>query len=66
MKGKEVKKTLIDKGLSASDLARITGFSNGHIYGVINGRYKSKRARMAIAEALGKNFSELWGSGTES
>jgi lambda repressor-like predicted transcriptional regulator len=57
---KAVKKTLIDKGLSIADLARMTGFTRGHLSGVINGRYKSERAQKVIALALGKEFSELW------
>ncbi|MGD0397605.1 MAG: helix-turn-helix transcriptional regulator [Syntrophobacteraceae bacterium] len=64
--GKEVKKILIDKGLSIADLARITGFTRGHLSGVINGRYKSERAQKVIALALRKDFSELWAPEQES
>lgn len=58
--GKAVKKILIDKELSIADLARMTGFTRGHLSGVINGRYESERAKKIIALALGKEFSELW------
>ncbi len=63
--GNEVKKILIDEGLSIADLARKTGFTRGHLSGVINGRYKSKRAQKVIALALRKEFSELWPSEQE-
>jgi transcriptional regulator with XRE-family HTH domain len=57
----KVKKVLIDKELSIADLARLTGFTRGHLSGVINGRYKSERAKKIIALALGKDYRELWG-----
>jgi len=66
MGGKEVKKALIDRDISAADLAEMTGFSRGHLYGVINGRYKSLRAKKIIALALGKDYRELWGLERES
>jgi lambda repressor-like predicted transcriptional regulator len=61
MGAKAVKKVLIDKGWTTSELAEKTGFSRGHLYGVLSGRYKSERAKKIIALALGKEFGELWG-----
>lgn len=66
MGAKAVKKVLIDKGQTISELAEMTGFSRGHLYGVLSGRYKSERAKKIIALALGKDFGELWGLEQES
>lgn len=65
MGAKTVRKVLIDKGQTISELAEMTGFSRGHLYGVLSGRYKSERAKKIIALALGKEFEELWGSEQE-
>ena len=57
---KEVKKTMIDQGITVKQLAKITGYTHGHIGNVINGRLESKRAKKVIALALNKDFYMLW------
>ena len=60
MIAKEVKKAMIDEELSVRKLAEKTGFTTGHISGVINGRYRSRRARISISLVLGRNLGDLW------
>jgi len=60
MIAKEVKKLMIDRDLHIRDLAEKTGFTPGHISGVINGRYASRRARISIALVLGRDVRDLW------
>lgn len=60
MIAKNVKKVLIDKELSVTKLAEITGYTRGHICNVINGHIDSPRAKKMIALALNREFGELW------
>ncbi len=57
---REVKKTLIDQGLTIEDLSKMTGYSRGHLSGVINGRHKSTKVMKVIALALKKSPADLW------
>ncbi len=57
---KVIKKLLIDRDMSITDLARITGYGRTHLSAVIHGRLDSRRAKRAIALALGVEFSSLW------
>lgn len=57
---KAVKRALIEADLTISRLAEMTGFSRGHLYGVVSGRHKSMRARKIVALALKRDFEELW------
>ena len=59
--GIKVKKALLDQGITITRLARMTGFTRGHLSGVINGRYESIRAKKVIALALGVSYEDLWG-----
>jgi len=53
MIAKKVKKLMIDRGLTITALAEITGYSRSHISNVINGRVgSSTRIKKAIALAL--------------
>jgi len=61
MKFTNVKKALLDQGLTQTELAVKTGYSKGHVNGVVNGRFKSQRAQKLIALTLGRPFEELWG-----
>lgn len=58
---KKVKKAMIDQELNITQMARITGYTRGHLSNVINGHFESPKARKAISEALGRNYAELWG-----
>jgi len=56
----EVKKAMLDRGISLKRLAEITGYSKFHLCGVINGRIESERAKKVISLALNRKFNELW------
>lgn len=58
---KTVKKAMIDEDLDIVKIAEITGYSRVHLSNVINGHFEAPKARKAIAEALGRDFDELWG-----
>lgn len=58
---KAVKKVLIDSGWGVADLARHIGMSREHVSRVINGRYESNRVKKRIAEALAKDYEDIWG-----
>lgn len=57
---KDVKKLLIDKDMTIKDLVQKTGYTRGHLSGVIHGRLDSPKAQRAIAAALGVEFEGLW------
>ena len=61
MNRKLFKKSLIDRDLKQAEFAREIGYSPEHLSGVINGRFKSKRARKVIAFGLGVRYVDLWG-----
>jgi DNA-binding Xre family transcriptional regulator len=60
MIAKKVKKTMIDRDITVTNLAKITGYTRGHLSNVINGRIDSIKVKKVIALALDKKFSELW------
>jgi lambda repressor-like predicted transcriptional regulator len=62
MQNNEVKKCLIDKGMTLTDLAKKIGYSRVHVSNVIHGHWQSQNVRTAIARALGKSFHDLWGN----
>jgi len=57
---KNIKKTMIDQDLNVTKLAKITGYTRGHLSNVINGHFDSIRAKKSISLALRKDFDELW------
>ena len=57
---KRVKKLIIEKSLTVSELSRRTGYSISYISMVINGRRKNREVRDAIARALEHSPQELW------
>jgi len=57
---KRVKKLIIEKSLTVSELSKRTGYSISYISMVINGRRKNGDVRDAIARALERNPQELW------
>jgi DNA-binding Xre family transcriptional regulator len=63
---KKIKKTLIDDGLSVTELAKIIGYTREHLSGVISGRIKSRRAERLISTALKRKDGELCSSGNSS
>ncbi len=70
----EVRKRLLDKGLTVAQMARILGEKPSYVYDVLKGRRakkiqtKVKRGRgekaaaikTRVASFLGVNFEELW------
>ena len=57
---KDIKKLLIDKDMTVSDLARRIKKSRVWTSYVINGHMKSPETRKAIAHALGVEVHDLW------
>lgn len=57
---KVIKKTLIDKDLSITEVARKISRSRTWTSLVINGHEKSEDARKAISKALGVPYNDLW------
>ena len=57
---KRVKKLIIEKSLTVSELSKRTGYSISYISMVINGRRKNREVRDAIARALEQTSQELW------
>lgn len=54
--GKEVKKTLIDKNMSISELAELIGYSKTYTISVINGKIVgASKIEAKINEVLGLN-----------
>ena len=50
---KTVKKALVDRGLSVSQLAKGIGSSRPHVSAVINGRLHSPKTQAHVSEYLG-------------
>ena len=50
---KEVRKTLIDKGMSMSDLASELGVSASYVYDILSGRRDATDTRQKIVDFLG-------------
>jgi DNA-binding Xre family transcriptional regulator len=57
---KEVKKSMIDKGLSLTKLSDVTGYSRCHLSNVINGKVESVKAQKVISLALNKEYNEIF------
>jgi predicted transcriptional regulator len=57
---KRVKKLIIEKSLTVSELSKRTGYSISYVSMVINGRRKNREVRDAIARALERSSQELW------
>ena len=57
---KRVKKLIIEKSLTVSELSKRTGYSISYISMIINGRRKNGEVRDAIARALERSPQELW------
>lgn len=57
---KRVKKLIIEKSLTVSELSKRTGYSISYVSMVINGRRKNPDVREAIARALERPTQELW------
>ena len=50
---KEVRKTLIDRGMSMSDLASELGVSASYVYDILSGRRDATDTRQKIVDFLG-------------
>jgi lambda repressor-like predicted transcriptional regulator len=59
-RAKKIKKLLIDKGMTMAELAYESGYSRVHTSYVVNGHFKSKKAREAIARVLDVKPHEIW------
>lgn len=60
MIAKNVKKALIDQGLSVTKLAETTGYTRGHLSNVINGHIDSRRVKKMVALTLNIPEAHLW------
>ena len=60
MDGKEIKKLLIDRGLSQKELALRIGIKLPYLNAVINGHRKTTWIQEAIARELKVNFEHLF------
>jgi transcriptional regulator with XRE-family HTH domain len=56
----EIKILLLRAGVSQSAIARKLHVTVGFVNQIITGRRHTKRVRMAIAEAVGKQVEDLW------
>lgn len=54
--GKEVAKTLIDKGWENRDLAEALGVSDAYITDILQGKRKATKKKKEMAEILGLNI----------
>jgi len=59
MINKEIKKTLIDKDMTITDLAKETGYTRAHMSKIINEHIKSPKAEKLIAFVLGTSQAML-------
>jgi len=57
---KTIKKIMIDRDLTLSMLAKMTGVTPVHLCAVINGRMISYPLREKIAFALNVSYESLW------
>ena len=55
----EIKKALIDAGVTQAEIAREKKVSNVHVHRVIHGG-QSDRIRRAIAAKIGRDVKEVW------
>ncbi|HND34079.1 MAG TPA: helix-turn-helix transcriptional regulator [Myxococcota bacterium] len=58
---KNIRKLLIDAGVTQVDLAERIGVTKQMVGMTIHGATKSPRVRQGIARELGKTYSEVWG-----
>jgi lambda repressor-like predicted transcriptional regulator len=56
-----IKLAMKQKGTSGRQIALKNGISAAMVTSTIQGRYASPRVRRLIAEAIGMEYSELWG-----
>ena len=54
---------LLEKDISAAEIARQAGVSRSAITYAMNGKIKSKKLRTAIARAIGAEIEDLWPNG---
>jgi len=57
---KEIKKMMVDMDISLKTLAERAGYSRVHVSNIVHGRWKSPKARQAIAGALGVDPQTIW------
>lgn len=57
---KELKKALIDEGLTASEFASRIGISEAYFSLIINGHKNGYPIREKIAKALNASYEALW------
>lgn len=58
---KRVLKAMIDADVSQAEIARQLGITPPAVCSAIHGRTRSQRIRRAIADAVNKPYSWLWG-----
>lgn len=57
----QVKAKMVLKKISQTHIAEKLGVTPGTVSAVVNGKRKSKRVQVAIAEELGVKYETLWG-----
>jgi DNA-binding Xre family transcriptional regulator len=62
MPHKELKKTLIDQGMTIKDLAQEAGYTRVHMSNIVNGHIQSIRAEKLISFILGRPRDTLFKS----
>ncbi len=57
---KKIRMILLEKDISAAEIARRAGVSRSAITQTMKGIVKSKKLRTAIADAIGVKIEDLW------
>ena len=60
---KKIRMILLEKEISAAEIARQAGVSRSAITYTMMGKIKSKKLRTAIARAIGVEIEDLWPNG---
>jgi lambda repressor-like predicted transcriptional regulator len=60
----KIKIELLKKGITGAAIARSLDITRSYVSHVIAGRFKSKKVRRAIADALGMRVEQLWPENT--
>ena len=56
-----IRKAMLDARCSLASIALTLGVTRGAVSNVVHGRRVSQRIREAVADAISKPYSEVWG-----